>query len=77
MPTLATMAGRQFVTPRPGDDLAAVAARELPGIDGAEQQLLSWNLHLAARAGLGRSVGLLPSDVVFVEPPPPRTAPRR
>jgi hypothetical protein len=30
---------------------------------------LSWNLHLAARAGLGRSVGLLPSDIVFIEPP--------
>lgn len=66
------MAGRQFVTPAPGDDLAAIAARELPGVDGAEHQLLSWNLHLAARAGLGRSVGLLPSDVVFTEPPPAR-----
>jgi hypothetical protein len=72
MPTLLRMAGRQFVTPRPGDDLAAIAARELPDVEGAEHQLLSWNLHLAARAGLGRSVGLLPSDVVFTEPPPPR-----
>jgi hypothetical protein len=40
----------------------------MPGVDGAEQQLLSWNLHLAAR----RTVGLLPSDVVFTEPPPAR-----
>lgn len=62
---------RRFVTPHPGDDLAAVAARELPGVDEADHQLLSWNLHLAARAGLGRSVGLLPSDIVFTEPPLP------
>ena len=35
---------------------------------GADQKLLSWNLHLAAR----RTIGLLPSDVVFTEPPPAR-----
>lgn len=64
------MGARRFVSPRAGDTLAEVAARELPGIEDAEQQLLSWNLHLAARAGLGRSVGLLPSDIVFTEPPP-------
>ncbi|MEP1124078.1 MAG: hypothetical protein ABJH68_09350 [Ilumatobacter sp.] len=63
---------RRFVSPRPGDDLAAIAARELPHADGAEQQLLSWNLHLAARAATRRDVGLLPSDIVFTEPPPPR-----
>jgi hypothetical protein len=60
------------VCPRPGDDLAAIAVRELPGVDDAEQQLVSWNLHLAARAGLGRGVGLLPSDIVFIDPPLPR-----
>jgi len=65
------MSARRFVAPEPGDDLATIAARVLPDVDGAEQQLLSWNLHLAARAGLGRSVGLLPSDIVFTEPPPP------
>lgn len=57
---------------QPGDDLATIAARELPGVEGADQQLLSWNLHLAARAGLGRSVGLLASDIVFTEPPSAR-----
>ena len=66
------MAARQYTFPQAGDDLATIAARELAGVDGAEQQLLSWNLHLAARAGLGRSGGLLPSDVVFTEPPPAR-----
>ena len=63
------MAARQHVFPQAGDDLASIAARELDGVEDAEQQLLSWNLHLAARAGLGRSGGLLPSDVVFIEPP--------
>ena len=69
VPTLHAMATRQYVFPRPDDDLASIAARTLPGAEDAEQQLLSWNLHLAMRAGLGRGVGLLPSDVVFVEPP--------
>ncbi len=62
------MTARQHVFPEAGDDLATIAAREMPGVDGAEQQLLSWNLHLAAR----RTIGLLPSDVVFTEPPRPR-----
>lgn len=66
------MGSRTYVFPRVGDDLATIAERELPGVEGAAQQLLSWNLHLAARAGLGRAVGLLPSDVVFTEPPPAR-----
>jgi hypothetical protein len=63
------MQARAYVFPKPGDDFTTIAARELPGTEGAAEQLLSWNLHLAARAGLGRSVGLLPSDVVFTEPP--------
>lgn len=66
------MASRPYTFPLPGDDLASIAARVLPDQDDAAQQLLSWNLHLAARAGLGRSVGLLPSDIVFTEPPPVR-----
>ena len=64
------MSARSYVFAQQGDDLAAVAARVLPDVDGAERQLLSWNLHLAARAGLGRTPGLLPSDIVFTEPPP-------
>ena len=64
------MSARRYVFPQPGDDLAVLAARELGDADGAEQQLLSWNLHLAVRAAMGRSVGLLPSDIVFTEPPP-------
>jgi hypothetical protein len=63
------MAARNFVFPRDGDDFASIAARELPSKPNAESELASWNLHLAARAGLGRAVGLLPSDIVFLEPP--------
>ena len=66
------MGARQFVLPQPGDNLASIAERELPGVEGGEQQLLSWNLHVAMRAGAGRGVGLLPSDIVFTEPPPAR-----
>lgn len=62
------MTARQFVFPQVGDDLDTLATRVLPGVDGAAQQLLSWNLHLAAR----RTTGLLPSDIVFTEPPPAR-----
>ena len=61
--------GRRFVSPHAGEDLAAIAERELPGEADGAQRLLSWNLHLAARAGAGRG-GLLPSDIVFTEPPP-------
>lgn len=62
------MTARQYVFAQPGDDLESVAARELPGVDDATQQLQSWNLHLATR----RSIGILPSDIVFTEPPPAR-----
>lgn len=66
------MGARHFVSPEPGDDLAAIAARVMPDSDDAADQLLSWNLHLAARVASGRSIGLLPSDIVFTEPPPTR-----
>jgi hypothetical protein len=66
--TLRRMTARRFVYPQAGDDLADIAARELPDVEGADQQLLSWNLHLAAR----RTIGILPSDIVFTEPPPAR-----
>ena len=59
------MSGRRYVFPEAGDDLASIAARVLPGADDGAQQLLSWNLHLAVRG----PTGLLPSDVVFTEPP--------
>jgi hypothetical protein len=59
---------RRFVSPLPGDDWNAIAARALPGVPTAEAfaRLRSWNLHLFARIPPGQILG---SDVVFVEPP--------
>ncbi len=65
------MTARQFVSPETGEDLAAIAGRVLPGVADGAERLQSWNLHLAARLGGSRSVGLVPSDIVFTEPPPP------
>ncbi|MEE4348877.1 MAG: hypothetical protein V2J26_01480 [Pacificimonas sp.] len=67
---------RKSVLPQPGDDWAAIAARELPTVeeDQAVQQLQSWNLHVFMRApapeGSPRAGNpILPSDVIFIEPP--------
>jgi hypothetical protein len=68
----ADMTARAYVFPDDGDDLATLAARVRPDLADGATQLLSWNLHLAARLGGNSAVGLLPSDVVFVEPPAPR-----
>jgi hypothetical protein len=59
---------RAFVTPEPGEDWIALAARVLPGEpgDAAIEKLKSWNLHLFARMPPGSFLG---SDVIFVEPP--------
>jgi hypothetical protein len=60
---------RRFILPLPGDSLAAIAARELPGLsaEDAMQQLEAWNLHIFL---MRRPAGLLTGcDVVFVEPP--------
>jgi hypothetical protein len=63
---------RRWTSPRPGDTLASVAARELPNLPPAEavKQLGSWNLHLVVRPLPGLAPGaLLGSDVVYLEPP--------
>ena len=59
---------RSFVSPIPGEDWTAIAARVLPGepAGAAIQKLRSWNLHLFARIPPGQFLG---SDVIFVEPP--------
>lgn len=59
---------RAFVTPEPGEDWSALAARALPDEPAAQAvaRLKSWNLHLFARNPPGAFTG---SDVVFVEPP--------
>lgn len=67
---------RRSIVPEAGDDWAAIARRALPHLPEAEgvQALQSWNLHLFLRApappGSPRAGNpILPSDIVFVEPP--------
>ena len=58
---------RRFVTPASDETIEQLAARALPGDDGAVDKIKSWNLHIFA---MRRPAGLLlGSDVVFVEPP--------
>ncbi len=63
---------RRWTSPRPGDTLASVAARELAQLpaDEAVKQLASWNLHVVVRPLPGLAPGsLLGSDVIYLEPP--------
>jgi hypothetical protein len=62
---------RRFTQPHGGETLEAIAARALPERPRAEavRDLESWNPHVVIRLGRG---GLLPSDVIFLEPPLPR-----
>jgi hypothetical protein len=66
-----TEVSRRYVFPDPGDTLTTVAARELPSDDSAVQLLQSWNLHLLIRRPVGPDGALLPTDIVYVEPPVP------
>ena len=67
---------RRSIFPDEGDSWSSIAARELPDTPEREAAdlLQSWNLHVfmrpAASAGSSRhSNPILPSDVIFVEPP--------
>ena len=71
---------RRSVFPQDGDDWASIAARELRGTatEEAVNLLQSWNLHVfmrpAAAAGSARQGNpILPSDIIFVEPPLAKT----
>lgn len=76
MPSSPLSAVRRSVIPQAGDTWAAIAKRELPDVAEADavSNLQSWNMHVfmrpappptSARAGNP----ILPSDVIFVEPP--------
>ena len=74
MPVAQLSRVRKSILPLIGDDWSSIANRELPGLsekDGVAS-LQSWNLHVfmraAARMGTG-SNDILPSDVIFIEPP--------
>jgi hypothetical protein len=67
---------RKSIVPQAGDSWDSIARRELPDTaeSDAAAMLQSWNLHVFMRAsgGVGRMRGdnpILPSDVIFVEPP--------
>ncbi|WP_448586222.1 hypothetical protein [Thermaurantiacus sp.] len=67
---------RRWVRPGPEEGLPEIARRVMPGLPEAEaiSRLQSWNLHLFLRApaaaGSPRAGNpVLPSDIVFVEPP--------
>jgi hypothetical protein len=65
---------RRSVLPQKGDVWADIARRELPDLAEAEavSRLQSWNLHVFMRAHIGTGGPgnpILPSDVIFVEPP--------
>lgn len=67
---------RRSLLPEEGDTWESIAARALPDVDpeAAVGQLQSWNLHVfmrpAAPEGSPRAGNpILPSDVIFLEPP--------
>jgi hypothetical protein len=76
MPDTTLSKVRRSILPLEGDSWSTIARRELSGVDeaGGIASLQSWNLHVFMRAA-GPSGGvrggnpILPSDVIFVEPP--------
>jgi hypothetical protein len=65
---------RRSIFPAEGDTWEQIAKRELGGDESAVSQLQSWNLHVfmrpAAPEGSPRAGNpILPSDVIFLEPP--------
>lgn len=81
MTTDAPAPARRYVLPLATDDWASIAARELPQLDAAAavSLLQSCNLHVYMRPSpppdsprAGNPI--LPSDVIFLEPPPATAA---
>jgi len=66
-------AARKFVRPHANEDWLAIAARALPTDDPDEAvaQLQSWNFHIFMRAAGANRHSILPSDIIFIEPPKP------
>lgn len=76
MPAAELSKVRKSILPQAADTWQTIAARELAGTNEADavSMLQSWNLHVFMRsAGAAGSVRgsnpILPSDVIFVEPP--------
>lgn len=67
---------RRSIFPADGDTWETIAAREFPNDDPATMagQLQSWNMHVFMRPGAAAGSPregnpILPSDVIFLEPP--------
>ena len=67
---------RRFLFPEEGDTWESIAARECAGLSQTEavNLLQSWNLHVFMRPAAPadssrRGNPILPSDVIFLEPP--------
>lgn len=67
---------RKSVLPQAGDTWASIGKRELPELSETEavSKLQSWNLHVFMRAPAPADSPragnpILPSDVIFIEPP--------
>ena len=67
---------RKSIFPIDNDDWHSIAARELADLptEEAVSQLQSWNLHVFMRRVAGKDShqqlsAILPSDVIFLEPP--------
>ena len=62
---------RKSIHPIVGDTWETIASRELSDQADAVSQLQSWNLHVFMRPGGGNpaEAGILPSDIIFLEPP--------
>ncbi|MCH1555493.1 MAG: hypothetical protein L7T26_04610 [Pseudomonadales bacterium] len=71
---------RKSLTPKDGDTWLSIAERALPELDAETgvNHLQSWNLHIFARRTLGDNDQptnpILPSDIVFLEPPAPKSS---
>ena len=69
-------AARKSIFPIADDSWESIAIREVAALDKEQaiSQLQSWNLHVFARRVINDDTGemgnpILPSDVIFVEPP--------
>ena len=76
MPAAELSTVRKSILPQGGDTWQTIAARCLPGTSESDavSKLQSWNLHVFMRAsgaaGTIRGTNpILPSDVIFIEPP--------
>ena len=62
---------RKSISPQQDDTWQSIASRELASNAGEEtvSQLQSWNMHVFMRPGNADGNPILPSDVIFLEPP--------